>query len=1543
MDEQVKIKTTDNPDPFTNEFSRQIWEVTYKTQNEKSITDTWKRVANAVANVEKDDESKRFYAEAFYEILKDFKFIPGGRILANAGGSCTNVSLVNCFCKGARVLTDHGYVPIENVVKGDLVLTHKGNWKPVVNTLKRNYKGDLVVFNDSMLSDELHATVEHPFLDSSGAWVPASQVKEVVFPKNSNLKEYITIDLYDYFKNLPKGIILYDTTKIWTKSSFVGGNGAQGVKESETIDRHIKVTEEFAYILGRFAGDGSSFTAPQNKNNYFSKHAFNICFSKKEVTSLTYCKKILEETFKFKVHINGQPTRNFQYLRKFNFIVATFLHKIIGDKSYNKRIPTCIWKSPKSVQFAFLCGFVDADGCVTQKGTICVTLKNKTLVQELQSLCSMVGIFSRLSPKKLYGKMSKYQTDQYVGLYINKKFSQILLPYLKKIYAYNRLNSSFCEKACSSKTSCNCMPISTKIIAYEGEVYNLSVQDDESYIVNNIVTHNCYLSPAPKYDMDSIEGIMEVLKNQVLTLKSEGGWGLNCSFIRPRGSYIEGIGARTPGAVKYLELFDKSSEIITEGPGEYYTESKEKTPKNEKKKIRKGAMMLCLSCWHPDIYEFISAKQKPFHLTKMNMSVNVTNAFMDILNRVNELVKNNASQEEIDAVDFWQLRFPDTAFEKYKSEWDGDLDKWEKKGYPVKVYRTVRATDLWEALMQSTSNRSEPGVLFLDRANETHCANYIPELQLVGTNPCLTGDTKVAVADGRTNVTIKELAEAGRDVPVLACDNAGNIVTKLMRNPRITGYNKDIYRVTLDDGNHIDCTANHKFRLSDGTYKEVKDLSIGVALHINTLSAEEYKRYLVQEVLNTEITPNLQLDSVQQLCEEAKSQGYEVKIDNDIVLVKRVCEECGKEHFVPFTHREIAFCSLECLNTHLNKEKSAAKTANIDSDIISAEDWPVRFVSSIEYIGKQDVYTGTVDDVHNYCVGMFETVNEHGHPKFYMLNNQQCGEQVLYSGGCCNLGSINLTAFIEYDETKHAAVFNFQKFSDIVPYCVRFLDNVIDIANLPLEEYKYMAESYRRIGLGITGIGSALMMLGLKYDSKEAKDFLTKVFDVYNFLGIRASIALAKCKGAFKGCNPAKHADNIKYTFRHLPKYILDALQKELLETNGIRNSALFSVQPTGNTGCLANNISGGVEPVFQLEYYRIVGVPIVPESIKDKCPRFWEGDFTPNNYFKEVKYADFTYLSYVTETGQEYQIHKDRGLCEKVKIRDYAYQWILDHNLEYPQEVFATAMQLPVESHLEILKLVSAHLDSAVSKTINVGKDYPYEQFKNVYLDAYNSGVIKGVTTYREGSMSAVLQATDSKDDVNPTSTSIIHPTITAEKRPEILPCRVFFRTVKGISYYFIVSFLENSPFEMFIDINEDNIFDEDGEWVERRRIIPKTVKEGTLKKLGKATFEFVSKDEKFIYKIVKANESSDKATLTALARLVALNLQSGVSVKEIIHQLSKTEGDFTSIVKAINKVLSQCAGKVDLGETCPVCGGKVLREEGCKKCYACGWSACG
>ena len=189
---------------------------------------------------------------------------------------------------------------------------------------------------------------------------------------------------------------------------------------------------------------------------------------------------------------------------------------------------------------------------------------------------------------------------------------------------------------------------------------------------------------------------------------------MNFSWLRPDGSYINGIGARTPGAVKFMELWDKSSELITMGTTKRYGGKQE----HEKDKIRKGAQMGVLNCWHPDIEEFITAKQTPGRLTKFNLSVGITNGFM-------EAVGNNES---------WNLRFPDTKFVNYKSEWKGDLDAWEAKGYPVNVYKKIKARELWETIMLSTYNRNEPGVLFLDLANKL---NTIPNSETIQTsNPC---------------------------------------------------------------------------------------------------------------------------------------------------------------------------------------------------------------------------------------------------------------------------------------------------------------------------------------------------------------------------------------------------------------------------------------------------------------------------------------------------------------------------------------------------------------------------------------------------------------------------------------------------------------------------------------------------------------------------------------------------------------------------------------------------------------------------------------
>lgn len=225
---------------------------------------------------------------------------------------------------------------------------------------------------------------------------------------------------------------------------------------------------------------------------------------------------------------------------------------------------------------------------------------------------------------------------------------------------------------------------------------------------------NCFVGPLPNQDLDSINSIFKVLTDQANTLKSEGGWGMDFSFIRPRGSFIGGVGVESPGSVKFMELFDKSSEIVTAGSG------KKSTNKKAKGKIRKGAMMATLSVSHPDIVEFITAKQTQGRLSKFNMSVDCSDEFMGLV-----------SKGDKEAT--WNLEFPDTTYEKYKAEWNGNLRQWKANGYPVTLYDTVKVQWLWDLIMQSTYNRAEPGVLFLDRANFFNPLSYGETI--LSTNP----------------------------------------------------------------------------------------------------------------------------------------------------------------------------------------------------------------------------------------------------------------------------------------------------------------------------------------------------------------------------------------------------------------------------------------------------------------------------------------------------------------------------------------------------------------------------------------------------------------------------------------------------------------------------------------------------------------------------------------------------------------------------------------------------------------------------------------
>ena len=233
---------------------------------------------------------------------------------------------------------------------------------------------------------------------------------------------------------------------------------------------------------------------------------------------------------------------------------------------------------------------------------------------------------------------------------------------------------------------------------------------------------NCFVSGFQGHDQDSMDEIQAELTRQAKILASEGGYGFCAHVMRPRGSRIGGVGSMTPGAVQMLDCWNEQAATIVAGSG------LQSDRDDVKDKIRKGAQMVTMGVWHPDIIEFIKAKQEPGRLHKFNMSILISDAFM-------KAVKNDEK---------WALRFP--AFEEepefYQEHWDGNLQAYEAKGGTVKTWRdpatgekaVYDAREIWDLVMDSTYNRNEPGVIFVDTINRENNLQYCEHIN--ATNPC---------------------------------------------------------------------------------------------------------------------------------------------------------------------------------------------------------------------------------------------------------------------------------------------------------------------------------------------------------------------------------------------------------------------------------------------------------------------------------------------------------------------------------------------------------------------------------------------------------------------------------------------------------------------------------------------------------------------------------------------------------------------------------------------------------------------------------------
>jgi ribonucleoside-diphosphate reductase alpha chain len=300
-----------------------------------------------------------------------------------------------------------------------------------------------------------------------------------------------------------------------------------------------------------------------------------------------------------------------------------------------------------------------------------------------------------------------------------------------------------------------------------------------------------------------------------------------------------------------------------------------------------------------------------------------------------------------------------------------------------------------------------------------------------------------------------------------------------------------------------------------------------------------------------------------------------------------------------------------------------------------------------------------------------------------------CAEQPLPSYGCCCLGSVDLTHFVHRPFEADAS-FDDAAFSEVCAVATRMLDNVLDVTVWPLPAQAQEAANKRRVGLGFTGLGDALVMLGLRYDTPAARDMARRISEVMRDAAYVASADLATERGAFPLFNADLYLSRTSFASR------LPAAVKDRIRAQGLRNSHLLSIAPTGTISlAFADNASNGIEPPFSWTYTR------------------------------KKREADGSFKEYAVE--------------------DHA--WRLYRHLKGKSapltDAFVTALEMSAEAHASMVAAVAPCIDTAISKTVNVPADYPYEDFQGLYMQAWKAG-LKGLATYRPNSvLGSVLSVT--------------------------------------------------------------------------------------------------------------------------------------------------------------------------------------------------------
>ncbi len=1125
-------------------------------------------------------------------------------------------------------------------------------------------------------------------------------------------------------------------------------------------------------------------------------------------------------------------------------------------------------------------------------------------------------------------------------------------------------------------------------------------------------------------------GIFQTLRDAALVQQTGGGNGFSFSRLRPKGAFVKSSAGQATGPVGFLRVYDHAFGEIAQGG------------------TRRGANMGVLRVDHPDIEEFITCKTDENAITNFNISVGITDAFM-------QAVKDDAD---------WDLVFPDISSPRYRG-FHGTLEQARQAGIPIKVYKTVRARDLFEKIVRQAHHNGEPGVLFLDAANR---ANPVPHLYpLESTNPCVTGETLIYTDRGLYRAD--QLAAWGGAIRVATDERLGGRPFQQATHVFPTG-RKAVYRLMTREGYELRLTENHAVMTRRG-WIPAGQLKAGDRIYLynrkggfgetGTLEEGRVLGWLVGDgtvnvvraVLSffgeekRELAPAF-AQMVSQIVEKpGQRRAYPVGVvhieERDEARVasdrlRRFAQEHGLTEdkfqvpasvFAGSEAMQRGFlqalftadgqvndggekgCSVRLSSSHLSLLKDVQRLllnfgiasriyenrrpggyrpmpdgkggvkeyfylpqhelAISRSNLIRFAN-EIGFLTSIkqsrllDYLARmtrgpyRESYLATVQAVEPD--GVEEVYDLHEPVTHSFVANglvvHNCGEQWLGPYENCCLGSVNLNEHCGPDGTV-----DWETLRQSVETATRFLDDVVEVnAYVPaVPQLKEAAHRARRIGLGIMGLADLMYHVGVRYGSPAGQEFGAQVMEFIRYHAMRTSIQLARERGPFPAIKGSIYdRDDLRWEPpRSIVPYTRDwgrppldwEAVREDIRKFGIRNAAQTTVAPTGTIATVAGCEGYGCEPVFALAYIRHVNDKGKDLQLTYASPRF-EAALKQAGIDEKARQA-------IIEQVME------RGTCQG-----------LAEVPEALREVFVVAGDISAEEHVRMQAALQAFVDNSLSKTINFPEGATVEDVAQAYMLAWELGC-KGTTVYVTGSREKVVletRATAQKKQKAETPAAPPAPVILPFGTPSAAPPK---------------------------PVSAAEIASQIAAWQEAKKPRSRVLHGHTFQvetPLGKA---FVTVNENgggqpFEVFINTSKAGSETAAVSeAIGRLISyiLRLTSPIPPRdrlaEVVRQLSGIGGGRSlgfgrnrvrSLPDGVGQVLDEyltggashavgdrAEAKEDggnghrpepaadlgsvsarqsalrMGDLCPECGeATMVNEEGCRKCYTCGYSEC-